>query len=83
MYFVLFRLIVDRPERNLKKGSGFHLDIVIISMINVFCAMVGAPWQCVATVRTVSHVTALTVMSPMRTPGEKPQIIEVKGKEAK
>lgn len=74
------RLIVDKPERHLQKGSGFHMDIVIMSCVNAMCGLFGAPWQCVATVRSVSHVSALTVMSTTHAPGDKPYIIEVKGK---
>lgn len=73
------RLIIDKPERNLKKGSGFHMDIVIMSMVNAMCGLFGAPWQCVATVRSVSHVAALTIMSTTHAPGDKPHIVEVKG----
>ncbi|KAL4717523.1 hypothetical protein ACJJTC_000672 [Scirpophaga incertulas] len=84
IYIIVFmethiaELIIDKPDRNLKKGSGFHLDIVVISCINAMCGMFGAPWQCVATVRSVSHVAALTVMSTTHAPGEKPHIVEVK-----
>ncbi|XP_063546965.1 anion exchange protein 3 [Cydia strobilella] len=84
VYIVVFmethiaELIVDKPERRLKKGSGFHMDIVIMSFVNCICGMFGAPWQCVATVRSVSHVAALTVMSTTHAPGDKPHIVEVK-----
>lgn len=61
------------------KGSGFHMDIVVISMVNAMCGLFGAPWQCVATVRSVSHVSALTVMSTTHAPGDKPHIVKVKG----
>lgn len=74
-----YRLIIDKPERQLKKGSGFHMDIVVMSLVNAVCGMFGAPWQCVATVRSVSHVSALTVMSTTHAPGDKPFIVEVKG----
>lgn len=76
-----FRLIVDKPERHLRKGSGFHMDIVLMSLVNALCGLFGAPWQCVATVRSVSHVAALTVMSTTHAPGDKPHIVEVKGEE--
>ncbi|XP_026758395.3 band 3 anion transport protein isoform X3 [Galleria mellonella] len=84
VYIIVFmethiaELIVDKPERGLKKGSGFHMDIVIMSLVNALCGMFGAPWQCVATVRSVSHVSALTVMSTTHAPGDKPHIVEVK-----
>jgi len=73
-------LIIDKKERRLKKGSGFHLDIVIVCIANVGCGLLGAPWQCAATVRSIAHVSAVTVMSRTHAPGDKPHIIEVKGK---
>ncbi|XP_041987043.1 anion exchange protein 3 isoform X2 [Aricia agestis] len=84
VYIIVFmethiaELIIDKPERGLKKGSGFHMDIVVMSLVNAVCGMFGAPWQCVATVRSVSHVSALTVMSTTHAPGDKPHIVEVK-----
>lgn len=73
------RLIIDKKERKLKKGSGFHLDIVLVCLSNVCCGLIGAPFMSAATVRSVAHVSALTVMSNNHAPGEKPFIIEVKG----
>lgn len=84
VYIIVFmethiaELIIDKPERKLKKGSGFHMDIVIMSTVNAMCGLFGAPWQCVATVRSVSHVSALTIMSTTHAPGDKPHIVEVK-----
>lgn len=42
------------------------------------CALFGLPWLTAATVRSVTHVNALTVMSKAIAPGEKPKIEEVK-----
>lgn len=56
-------LIVDKPERGLKKGSGLHLDIVLLSFLNILCGFFGMPWHCAATVRSVTHVSAVTIMS--------------------
>lgn len=75
---LIFRLIMDKKERKLKKGSGFHWDIVLVCILNVGCGFLGAPWICAATVRSVAHVSAVTVMSRTHAPGEKPHIIEVK-----
>lgn len=36
------------------------------------------PWMCAATVRSITHVSALTVMSTTHAPGEKPYLVEVK-----
>lgn len=73
-----FRLIIDKKERQLKKGSGFHLDIVLICLINIISGFFGLPWICAATVRSIAHVSALTVMSRTHAPGDKPHLIEVK-----
>lgn len=54
-------LILD--SRGLKKGSGFHVDIVIISLVNIICGVLGLPWQSGATIRSVTHVSAVTVIS--------------------
>ncbi|XP_018408241.1 PREDICTED: band 3 anion transport protein [Nanorana parkeri] len=66
-------LIVSKPERKAVKGSGFHLDLLLIVGMAGVCALFGLPWLSATTVRTVSHANALTVMSK----GEKPQIERV------
>merc|ERR1719244_1664059 len=61
-----------------EKGAGLHLDIVLLSLMNMICAIFGGPWICAATVRSVSHVSALTVMSTTQVPGEGPKVIGVR-----
>jgi len=72
-------LIVNNKERKLTKGTGFHLDVLLISFLNVGCGLFGGPWLSSATLRSLSHVTSLTVYSKNNPPGEKPVIVEVKG----
>uniref|UniRef100_A0AAR2JVL1 Anion exchange protein n=1 Tax=Pygocentrus nattereri TaxID=42514 RepID=A0AAR2JVL1_PYGNA len=71
-------LIVSKKERMLIKGSGFHLDLLVIVALGGTCALFGLPWMAAATVRSVTHVNALTVMSKAVAPGDKPRIQEVK-----
>ncbi|XP_028992348.1 anion exchange protein 3 isoform X1 [Betta splendens] len=71
-------LIVSKKERRLVKGSGFHLDLLLIVTLGAICPLFGLPWLTAATVRSVTHVNALTVMSKATAPGEKPVIQEVK-----
>ncbi|XP_021698562.1 band 3 anion transport protein isoform X7 [Aedes aegypti] len=71
-------LIVDKPERGLKKGSGLHMDIVLLCFLNTVCGFFGMPWHCAATVRSVTHVSAVTIMSRTHAPGESPHITDVK-----
>merc|ERR1712117_754452 len=60
-----------------KKGAGLHWDIVLLSLINFICGVFGGPWICAATVRAVSHVSALTVTG-VAVPGEPPKTIGVR-----
>uniref|UniRef100_UPI003AAC8D44 anion exchange protein 2-like n=1 Tax=Centroberyx gerrardi TaxID=166262 RepID=UPI003AAC8D44 len=71
-------LIVSKKERMLVKGSGFHLDLLIIVAVGGVSALFGLPWLSAATVRSVTHTNALTVMSKAVAPGDKPRIQEVK-----
>lgn len=71
-------LILSKKERKLQKGSGFHLDLLLICYMELGCAFMGAPWMCAATVRSVSHLASLTIMSRTHAPGESPHIIGVK-----
>ncbi|KAM4533815.1 anion exchange protein 2b isoform 2-T8 [Odontesthes bonariensis] len=71
-------LIVCKKERMLVKGSGFHLDLLLIVVLGGSSALFGLPWMAAATVRSVTHVNALTVMSKAVAPGDKPRIQEVK-----
>lgn len=56
-------LIVGKAERGLKKGNGLHWDIVLLCLCNTVCGIFGLPWHCAATVRSVTHVSAVTIMS--------------------
>jgi anion exchange protein len=56
-------LIVGKPERGLKKGNGLHWDINLLCFCNTVCGIFGLPWHCAATVRSVTHVSAVTIMS--------------------
>uniref|UniRef100_A0A182P114 Anion exchange protein n=1 Tax=Anopheles epiroticus TaxID=199890 RepID=A0A182P114_9DIPT len=84
MYILIFmethiaELIVDTPERGLKKGSGLHMDIVLLCLLNTVCGFFGMPWHSAAIVRSVTHVAAVTIMSRTHAPGDAPHIVDVK-----
>ncbi|XP_066192963.1 band 3 anion transport protein isoform X4 [Sylvia atricapilla] len=71
-------LIVSKPERKLVKGTGFHLDLLLIVAMGGLAALFGMPWLSATTVRTITHANALTIMSKSSAAGEKSQILEVK-----
>ena len=62
-----------------KKSSGLHWDIVLLCILNVPAALFGGPWMCVAQIRAVTQLSALTVMSTNHAPGETPKVVDVKG----
>uniref|UniRef100_A0A3B1K840 Anion exchange protein n=1 Tax=Astyanax mexicanus TaxID=7994 RepID=A0A3B1K840_ASTMX len=66
-------LIVSKPERKMVKGSGFHFDLLLLVAMGGAASIFGVPWLSAATVRSVTHVNALTVM----TKGPKPEIEKV------
>uniref|UniRef100_A0A8C2ZJU5 Anion exchange protein n=1 Tax=Cyclopterus lumpus TaxID=8103 RepID=A0A8C2ZJU5_CYCLU len=66
-------LIVSKPERKMIKGSGFHFDLLLLVGMGGLSAIFGVPWLSAATVRSVTHANALTVMSK----GPKPVIEKV------
>lgn len=70
-------LIMSDHERGLKKGTSFHLDTFIVGQLAFLNSVFGLPWMCAATVRTMAHVSALTVMSKTHAPGEKSKIVTV------
>ena len=79
LYKITFcSMIVNKKERMLKKGSGYHLDLFLIGCFSPVCGLFGLPFLCAATVRSVAHVSALSVMSRTHAPGEKPKLVDVK-----
>lgn len=69
----VYSLIVSKPERKMVKGSGFHFDLLVLVGMGGLAALFGVPWLSAATVRSVTHANALTVMSK----GPKPEIERV------
>ncbi|OQV14960.1 Sodium bicarbonate cotransporter 3 [Hypsibius exemplaris] len=71
-------VLVNKKERKLKKGSGYHLDLVIVSFMALGCSFFGLPWMCAATVQTISHISSVSVYSRTHAPGEKPKLLQVR-----
>ncbi len=69
--------LISKKDNKLKKGTGFHIDIFLVALINDLCTSIGGCWVCAATVRAVSHTTSLVIYSTNNPPGEKPAILGV------
>jgi anion exchange protein len=49
-------VIVNRSEHKLKKGFGYHLDLLTLAVLITICSVLGLPWFVAATVRSITHV---------------------------
>ena len=54
-------VIINKPERRLRKGSGFHLDMLLIGLLMAVNGFLGMPLMCAATVRSITHTNSLSV----------------------
>jgi sodium bicarbonate transporter 10 len=70
-------VIVNRKENKLKKGSGYHLDLLIVSITIGINSLFGIPWFVAATVLSLNHVISLKKESESAAPGEKPKFLGV------
>ncbi|XP_017278711.1 sodium-driven chloride bicarbonate exchanger isoform X3 [Kryptolebias marmoratus] len=71
-------VIINRKEHKLKKGCGYHLDLLIVSVMLGVCSIMGLPWFVAATVLSISHVNSLKVESGCSAPGEQPKFLGIR-----
>ena len=60
--------LVNNPQYKMEKGrrksnmlDGMHADMLVISILTFLTSLVGLPWLVAATVRSISHVRALSI----------------------
>ena len=46
-------------ENKLKKFSGIHLDMLVVSLVTALTSILGMPWMVAATVRSLAHLRSL------------------------
>ncbi|KAM4579724.1 sodium bicarbonate cotransporter 3 isoform 5-T5 [Odontesthes bonariensis] len=71
-------VIVNRKENKLKKGCGYHLDLLVVALMLGVCSIMGLPWFVAATVLSISHVNSLKVESECAAPGEQPKFLGIR-----
>ncbi|XP_012935776.1 electrogenic sodium bicarbonate cotransporter 1 isoform X2 [Aplysia californica] len=71
-------VIVNRKEHKLKKGFGYHLDLLVLAILILVMSVLGLPWYVAATVSALAHVMSLKVESDCTAPGEKPEFLGVR-----
>ncbi|XP_044062783.1 sodium bicarbonate cotransporter 3 isoform X2 [Siniperca chuatsi] len=71
-------VIVNRKENKLKKGCGYHLDLLVVAVMLGVCSIMGLPWFVAATVLSISHVNSLKLESECAAPGEQPKFLGIR-----
>ncbi|XP_049439353.1 sodium bicarbonate cotransporter 3-like isoform X2 [Epinephelus fuscoguttatus] len=71
-------VIVNRKENKLKKGCGYHLDLLVVALMLGICSIMGLPWFVAATVLSISHVNSLKLESECAAPGEQPKFLGIR-----
>ena len=71
-------VIVNRKEHKLKKGAGYHLDMLIVGVMMGLSSILGLPWCVAATVLCLGHVDSLKMETETSAPGEKPRFLGVR-----
>mmetsp|Transcript_6805 Transcript_6805/g.11461 ORF Transcript_6805/g.11461 Transcript_6805/m.11461 type:complete len:755 (+) Transcript_6805:62-2326(+) len=51
--------LINKADNKLKKGAGYHLDMLMLAILIFLSSMIGTPWMCAATVRSINHLMAL------------------------
>ncbi|GCC24078.1 hypothetical protein chiPu_0002477 [Chiloscyllium punctatum] len=84
LIMVLIDFLVGVPSPKLKvpdkfeKGCGYHLDLLMVSIMLGVCSIMGLPWFVAATVLSISHVNSLKVESECSAPGEQPKFLGIR-----
>ncbi len=71
-------VIVNRKEHKLRKGCGYHLDMLVVGVMIGVCSVIGLPWCVAATVLCLGHVDSLKMETETSAPGETPQFLGVR-----
>ncbi|KFQ37645.1 Electrogenic sodium bicarbonate cotransporter 1, partial [Mesitornis unicolor] len=71
-------VILNRREYKLKKGAGFHLDFLCVSLLMVVTSVTGLPWYVSATVISLAHMESLKRESATSAPGEHPEFLGIR-----
>jgi len=71
--------LVNAPAHKLKKGPGFHLDLLIVGLIVGVGSLFALPWIVAATVHALNHVKSLATVEVIDDGGvQKPVIRSVR-----
>ncbi|QDZ18435.1 bicarbonate transporter [Chloropicon primus] len=58
--------LVNSKDNKMKKGYGYHVDLLIVAANTLVFSMLGMPWLVAATVRSVNHLKSLTTFEDVK-----------------
>lgn len=67
--------LVNAPDNKLKKGMGYHLDLLIVGLIILVASVFALPWIVAATVHSLNHVRSLANVQVVNEGGQKKEKI--------
>ncbi len=68
--------IANSPDFKLKKDYGYHLDLLVVSVITIVASFFGLPWIVAATVHSLNHNKSLATTEIIIQPdGSKKEVI--------
>ncbi|KRZ76643.1 Sodium-driven chloride bicarbonate exchanger, partial [Trichinella papuae] len=71
-------VMMNRKENKLRKGFGYHLDLLICVVLTLISGILAIPLFLSATILSLTHMHLLKVESKITAPGEKPIFIGVR-----
>jgi len=71
-------VIVNNKQYKMKKGCGYHLDLLALAVILLVSSVLGLPWFVANTIPAICHVQSLGMESTTSIPGEKPKFLGVR-----
>jgi hypothetical protein len=61
-----------------RKGSGFHVNLLVVAIMVLISSFLGLPWMCLAAVETSVHLDSLKVWSSFDAPGVKSHVVKIR-----
>lgn len=71
--------LVNARHHKLRKGSGYHQDLLVVGLIVAVASLFGLPWIVAATVHSLNHVRSLATHQLVEKDGEsREEIVSVR-----
>ena len=67
--------LVNSKQFRLKKGGGYHLDMLVVSLLVIVSSLFGLPWIVAATVHSINHVKSLTQTEITEESGRRKEVV--------